>query len=131
MVEEIVKRVKDTYTKHDLLGFSSSIDDSKCVSCIQHDKTHDAYVGGAAPDNFVKRQVNEEDNKANSEEEIMNMFAGDDSTQKLATEVKLATVIFQGTKGDKSPLMQLASRQQTKNENSNFNFVIPEACALS
>ena len=52
----------------------------------------------------------------------MNKFTGENATQNLATEIKLATVVFQNTKNEECLMVQLAARPQTKNENSGFNF---------
>ena len=61
----------------------------------------------------------------------MKKFTGENATQNLATEIKLPTIVFQSTKNKGSPMVQLAARPQTKNENCGFNFSIADAIVLA
>ena len=60
--------------------------------------------------------------------EQMDKFTGPNSTEQLASEVKLAMISFQWTPNNKLPYFQLAAYPQSKNEPSDFNDNVTKGC---
>ena len=128
MVNDICHRVRAHFTKEQKIAFSLSIDATANASMLLVDKTQMVLVGGTPPHHSIP--IPEEYRGERLSEFLdkeMKEFEKIDTGRTLATKVKLATISFQKN-GQESPLLQLAARPQTKNEASNFNYKIVDAC---
>ena len=128
MINDICHRVRAHFTKEQKIAFSLSIDATANASMLLVDKTQMVLVGGTPPHHSIP--IPEEYRGERLSEFLdkeMKEFEKIDTGRTLATKVKLATISFQKN-GQESPLLQLAARPQTKNEASNFNYKVVDAC---
>ena len=83
-------------------------------------------IGGAAPDHCLPFPE-EDDDDGTKLKELLQEFLGEKPKRKLATEIKVALIVFQHSPEQVSPMVAFAARPQTKNEASDFL----EICAMA
>jgi hypothetical protein len=116
-----VSHHKGHFEKTDQVAFSLLIDASKVAQVVQPNLRDGHVVGGAAPNHHICIP----DGDKESRDQLKAIF--EDKTKKEASEIKLATALYQWTKDGISPFVQVSARPQMCNETSNFKKHVAEA----
>lgn len=123
LIQQISQLIMDRYTirgldKNNSFSFSYSIDGTAVVQGLFAHPESGKLVGGAYPNHAITLPDDHSDVL-----EIMDQFNEKKSgvRKKKADEIKIATIVMQGTIDGESPLYQLFGQPQTKNMKSDFN----------
>ena len=123
MVNQLCEVVEERFNlrlleKGDPFGFSFSVDGTAVVKGVYVHPQSDKVVGGAYPHHAV--DVPEDTDELWS---LLNKFTENKTSggKQKAAEVKIATLVMQGTVHGESLMYQFYGQPQTKNMSSDFN----------